>query len=239
MQTDENNVTGEKEQQSAPDAQPQETQPNDDSANEAKAEAAATVAGEFVSPAKPKQEKKKKNVKKEIISWILTLGSAVIIALLIRTFIFEPIFVDGHSMMDTLQDREVMIVTKLEYIFGEPQRGDVVICKYPGRTENFVKRLMAVPGDTIEIKDHVVYVNGEAVDEPYLNPEYNDDADTADMDLITLGDDQYFVMGDNRDNSHDCRNYYGYGKPTTLTRSQIIAHVRCVIYPFSSIRKIE
>ena len=202
--------------------------------NEAKAESADGAA---VLENAPRQEKKKKNVKKEIISWILTLGSAVIIALLIRTFLFEPIYVDGQSMCDTLQDREVMLVTKPEYIFGQPQRGDVVICKYPGRTENFVKRLVAVPGDTIEVRSNVVYINGVALDEPYLTPSRNDDGFS--MDPMTLTDDQYFVMGDNRDNSHDSRNYYGYGKPATLTRSQIIGHVRCVIFPFSNIRGIK
>ena len=202
--------------------------------NEAQAESADGAA---VLENTPRQENKKKNVKKEIISWILTLGSAVIIALLIRTFLFEPIYVDGQSMCDTLQDREVMLVTKPEYIFGQPQRGDVVICKYPGRTENFVKRLMAVPGDTIEVRSNVVYINGVALDEPYLTPSRNDDGFS--MDPMTLTDDQYFVMGDNRDNSHDSRNYYGYGKPATLTRSQIIGHVRCVIFPFSNIRGIK
>ncbi len=181
--------------------------------------------------------KKKKDVKKEILSWILTLGSAVVLALLIRTFLFEPIRVEGQSMADTLQNNEIMFVTKPEYIFGEPQRGDVVICKYPGRTENFVKRLMAVPGDTIEVRSNDVYVNGELVDEPYLTPERNDD--TFSMQAMTLGDGEYFVMGDNRDNSHDSRNYYGYGKPATLTRDQIVGHVRFVVFPFDKIRGIE
>ena len=184
----------------------------------------------------PSQEKKK-NVKKEILSWILTLGSAVVIALLIRTFLFEPIRVDGQSMCDTLQNNEIMFVTKPEYLFGQPQDGDVVICKYPGRTENFVKRLMGVPGDTIEVKNNVVYRNGVAVDETYLTASRNDDGFS--MDAITLGEDQYFVMGDNRDNSHDSRNYYGYDKPATLTRNQIIGHVRCVVYPFTDIRGIQ
>ncbi len=206
-------------------------------ADETMKTAEATGADVAEGKAAAESEKKKKNVKKEIISWILTLGSAVLIALFIRTFIFEPIFVDGQSMCDTLQNREVMFVTKPEYIFGAPQRGDVIICKYPGRTENFVKRLMGVPGDTIEVKSNVVYINGEALDEPYLTPSRNDDGFS--MDAMTLGDDQYFVMGDNRDNSHDSRNYYGYGKPATLTRSQIVGHVRCVIYPFDKVRGIK
>jgi signal peptidase I len=211
--------------------QTEEKAENDQAANKAMAEEVVVDAG--TATAAPK-EKKKKNVKKEIISWIITL--AVLIALFIRSFIFEPIYVDGHSMCDTLQDREVMFVTKYDYIIGEPQRGDVVICKYPDRTENFVKRLMAVPGDTIEIKNNVVYINGEALDEPYLTPSRNDNGFS--MDPITMGEDDYFVMGDNRDNSHDCRNMTN-GQPATLTRSQIVGHVRCVIYPFANIRGIE
>ena len=72
--------------------------------------------------------------------------TAVAAALLIRTFLFEPIRVDGESMCDTLQNGEIMLVTKPEYLTGDPQRGDVVICKYPGRTENFVKRVIGLPG---------------------------------------------------------------------------------------------
>lgn len=180
---------------------------------------------------------KKTNVKKEILSWILTLGSAVLIALFIRTLLFEPIRVDGESMCDTLQNNEIMFVTKPEYILGVPQRGDVVICKYPGRTENFVKRLMGVPGDTIAVKNNTVYVNGEALSEPYLTEARNDDGFS--MDTMTLGEDEFFVMGDNRDNSHDSRNYYGYGKPATLTRSQIVGHVRFVVFPFDKARGID
>ena len=200
--------------------------------NAAKAENAvdATVA-------ENPQGKKKKTVMKEILSWVLTLGTAVVLALLIRTFLFEPIRVDGESMCDTLQNNEIMFVTKPEYLLGQPQRGDVVICKYPGRTENFVKRLMAVPGDTIEVKDNVVYINGEALEEPYLTASRNQNGFS--MELMTLGEDDFFVMGDNRDNSHDSRNYYGWNQPATLHRSQIIGHVRFVVFPFDKIRGID
>ncbi len=196
-----------------------------------------TSVGEGDPAQADKKAVKKKDVKKEILSWILTLGSAVVLALIIRTFIFEPIRVDGQSMADTLHNNEIMFVTKPEYIFSQPQRGDVVICKYPGRTENFVKRLMGVPGDTIEVRQNVVYLNVEALAEPYLTDARNDDGFS--MEPITLGEDEYFVMGDNRDNSHDSRNYYGYDKPATLTRSQITGHVRFVVFPFGNIRGIE
>lgn len=181
--------------------------------------------------------KKKVDVKKEIISWILTLSVAVIAALVIRTFLFEPVRVDGSSMADTLQDGEVMLVTKPEYLFGDPQYGDVVICKYPGRTEKFVKRVMGLPGDEIMIIANIVFRNGESLDEPYLTPDKNNNGFS--MAPFKLGDGEYFVMGDNRDNSHDSRNYYNYLTPAALTRDMIIGKVRCVFFPFGSIRGIE
>lgn len=183
-----------------------------------------------------KEPSKKVDVKKEIISWITTLGVAVLAALLIRTFIFEPIRVDGSSMADTLQDGEVMIVTKPEYLFGDPEFGDIVICKYPGRKENFVKRIMGVPGDEIAIIANTVFRNGEAIEEPYLTPDRNNNGFT--MMPIKLAEGEYFVMGDNRDNSNDSRTM-GRGKPVPLSRDMIIGHVRWVAFPFGSIRGVE
>jgi len=183
------------------------------------------------------KDKKPTNWKKELLSWILTFVVAVAIALPVRAFIFEPIRVDGESMCDTLQDGEVMIVTKPEYLFGDPQRGDVIICKYPERKENFVKRVMGVPGDVISIESNVVYRNGEALDEPYLTPSRNDNGFS--MAPFELGEDEYFVMGDNRDNSHDSRNYYSWTRPAAITRNMIVGHVRWVVFPFGNLRGIE
>ena len=183
------------------------------------------------------KEKKPVNVKKEILSWILTLGAAVIIALVIRTFLFEPVRVDGHSMDDTLANGEIMFVTKPEYLTGDPQPGDVVICHYPGRGDtNFVKRVVGVPGDTLMFVDNVLIRNGEVVDEPYLTPSRNQNGFS--MLPITLGENEYFVCGDNRDNSHDCRNLTN-GVPEAITRDMIIGHVRYVVYPFSDARSIN
>jgi len=183
------------------------------------------------------KQKKPIDVKKEIISWVVTLAAAVIAALVIRTFLFEPIRVDGQSMADTLQDGEIMLVTKPEYLVGDPEFGDVVICKYPGRTENFVKRIMGVPGDEIAILNNIVFRNGEPLNEPYLTPDRNNNGFS--MLPFSLGEDEYFVMGDNRDNSHDSRNYYDYRTPAALTRDMIVGHVRCVLFPFDQIRGIE
>ena len=184
------------------------------------------------------KEKKPVNVKKEILSWILTLGAAVIIALVIRTFLFEPVRVDGHSMDDTLANGEIMFVTKPEYLTGDPQPGDVVICHYPGRGDtNFVKRVVGVPGDTLMFVDNVLIRNGEVVDEPYLTPSRNQNGFS--MLPITLGENEYFVCGDNRDNSHDSRNYYGAGRPAAITRKDIVGKVRFVMWPPSHARAVE
>ena len=184
---------------------------------------------EGAATGKPGKEKKPLNVKKEILSWILTIAVAVAAALLIRTFLFEPIRVDGESMCDTLQDGEIMLVTKPEYLFGDPQRGDVVICKYPGRTENFVKRVMGIPGDVIEIRSNVVYRNGEALDEPYLTPERNDNGFS--MAPFTLGEDEYFVMGDNRNASSDSRK----AEIGMVDERLIVGKVLLRVFPLDSI----
>ena len=191
-----------------------------------------------------KPEKEKKNPFKELLSWIFTLGMAVVIAFSIRTFLFEPVRVDGSSMCDTLADGEIMVVTKPEYLFGDPQVGDVVICHYPGRgNTNFVKRVIGVPGDTIQIQNNVVYRNGEPMEEPYLNPERNKDPRNDIAAPFVLGEDEYFVAGDNRDNSHDSRNYHTNwltgSTPSAITRDMIKGHVRWVVFPFNNLRSID
>ncbi len=196
---------------------------------------------EIPSEESPKPKKGKNGFLKELFSWIFTLGMAVVIAFAIRTLLFEPVRVDGSSMCDTLVDGEIMLVTKPEYLFGDPKIGDVVICHYPERgNTNFVKRVIGVPGDTIEIQNNVVIRNGEPTDEPYLTPSRNDDGFS--MDPFTLGEEEYFVAGDNRDNSHDSRNYYsswGGSIPSAITRDMIKGHVQLVVYPLEQFRAVD
>ena len=191
------------------------------------------------------KEKEKKTLKQEIMSWIWTLLAAVVIASLIRAFVAEPIRVDGDSMKNTLLDNEVVLVSKLDYLFGDMQRGDIVICRYPGRMESsfslgaalsfdthtlFVKRLVALPGDTVEIRNGTLYVNGEAV----ADPEHMGST-PRDFPLLQLGTDEYFVIGDNRRTSHDSRAE----DVGPISKSAIMGKVKCVLLPFSSIRGVE
>lgn len=166
---------------------------------------------------------------------LLRLGWDLITALLavflIITFLFQIYGVDGPSMLGTLHDGERMFVTKLQYFFREPARFEAVICRFPDRGgENFVKRIVGVPGDTIAIEGGRLYVNGEAYEEPYASY-----PDTYAMAPVTVAQGHYFVMGDNRMVSHDSR----YADVGPLTREQIIGKVQAVIWPLSAIRVIE
>ncbi|MDR1262339.1 MAG: signal peptidase I, partial [Oscillospiraceae bacterium] len=139
----------------------------------------------------------KKSVGREIFEWVVSIVVAIALALIIRTFIFEPIRVDGESMIHTLENNEYTFTTQIDYLIGEPSRFDVVICQFPDRTERFVKRLIGLPGDTIEISEGILSVNGDQYPEDYLTnrPTYTG--------AWTLEDDQYFVLGDNRPYSND------------------------------------
>ena len=192
-----------------------------------------------------KKEKVKKTLGQEILSWVWTLLAAVVIATLLRAYVAEPIRVDGTSMTNTLQDGEIVLVSKLDYLTGDMQRGDIVICRYPNRVEKtinlgaslafvdytiFVKRLVALPGDTVEIRNTVLYVN----DEPVENPEKLGSL-PRDYARRTLGADEYFVMGDNRLTSHDSRA----DNVGPLSKSMILGKAKRVIFPFSNWRSVE
>lgn len=173
----------------------------------------------------------KKSIGREILEWVLVVVVAVAAALLIRTFVFEPVRVDGNSMNNTLHNQDYMIVTKYQYLFADPQRFDVVVCHYPNRgNTNFVKRIVGVPGDTVAMQDGVLYVNGEAQEEDYITYKAN-----YNMAETLVEEGHYFVLGDNRANSNDS-HAPGVGQ---LERGQIVGKVRLVVWPFSDFRVIH
>lgn len=169
-----------------------------------------------------------KSVKREVIEWVLTFAVALLLALPIRAYVFEPYRVDGMSMAETLDDGEMVFSTKYDYLLGNVSRFDVIICHYPDRKENFVKRVVGLPGDEVSVQDGTLYVNGEAYDEEYIThkPSYT-------YAPYTLGDDEYFVLGDNRANSNDS-HIIG-----PISRAQIVSHVRSVFFPLSKMRAIK
>lgn len=175
-------------------------------------------------------KKQEKNRTKEILGWVLSIGVAICAAFLIRAFIFEIILVDGESMVPTLHTDERVAVEKLTRYGGLPERGDIIIVKYPNMDGTFVKRAIGLPGDTVEIKNSTVYINGEPLEETYTSQE-----PYADMEAITVPEDQVFVMGDNRAHSLDSRaDYIG-----SIPRESIVGHGLFVIWPFSEMHSIQ
>ena len=113
--------------------------------------------------------KKHKELNKTFsLSFLLTIACVILAALALRQFIAEPTRVKGDSMQYTLLHKEGLLVEKVSYWFGAPERGDIVIVKYPNSADRYVKRIIALPGETVEIRGGVVYVNGSALDEPYV-----------------------------------------------------------------------
>ena len=162
--------------------------------------------------------------------WMWPLAELVLavgIALLLRRFVCVLAYVKGRSMQDTLRDGEIVFALRRS-LYGEIRRFDVVLCKYPQRKGLFVKRVVGLPGETLRIEDDVLYVNGEAVEEDFpkrscLRP----------MTERCVPDNAYFVMGDNRPASRDSRSV------GPISQEEIVAVVRCVVFPFRRIRKVH
>ena len=165
------------------------------------------------------------------VEFLLYIALVVLIALTIRTFIAEPIRVDGDSMIPTLVHNEDMLVEKMTYWFSDPQRGDIIICFYPGYTESCVKRVIGLPGDTVEVREGVFYINGKALDEHA----YWKDSIIGDVAPVTVGARQVFVVGDNRNGSKDSRN------PSVgcIPYAKVVGRVVAVVYPFDQVESIS
>jgi len=171
---------------------------------------------------------KRRKVRRESWVFLAQLVCVVLFALLIRRYVFVLTIVSGDSMLDTLHDKQVVAVNKLCYVLDQPRRGEIVICHYPGDGRNFVKRVVAVEGDTVQVRDGVTYLNGQALKEDFVTrPAY------ADFGPVTVGAGEVFVMGDNRANSHDSRSEGPL--PLKLMEGRVFA----VVYPFNQMHLTE
>lgn len=142
------------------------------------------------------------NVKKEVISWIKLIISAFIIAFILKTYVFQIALVNQISMEPTLHEGQILVIAKINYLFGDPERGDIVVLKDELENKYLIKRTIGLPGEVIEIKDDKVYIDGEE-----LKPDYTE-APTSDNGFAKseVPEDKYFVMGDNRPHSRDSRS---------------------------------
>ena len=161
----------------------------------------------------------------------LWLIAALVLALAVRTWVAELIRVKGKSMASTLHNGDILGTTRFDYRTKPPKRQDMVICYYPGRylrrskhiRQCFVKRVIGLPGETVELRESVVYINGHPLSEPYLDPTHN--RRSHHLEPVMLAEDEVFVLGDNRDNSNDSR------RVGPLKRTMLRGHVRCILWP--------
>ena len=143
------------------------------------------------------------NFIREIVETVVLVGAIyALVNLATARFIVE-----GPSMQPNFATGQFILVSRLNYMLTQPERGDIVVFHYPrDPDEDYIKRVIGVPGDTVEIRNQQVYVNGVALDEPYIN-EPCSASSCRDEVFPTLGENQYFVMGDNRNHSQDSRAF--------------------------------
>ena len=185
---------------------------------------------------------KTKKEKNELWEWIKALVIAFVIAVLIRYILFTPIVVDGDSMMPTLKDGDRMIVNKIGYTIGEPDRFDIVVFHAP-EGKDYIKRVIGLPGDTIEYKDDQLYINGKAYDEPYLD-EYKSQITEGtltqdftlqeiDPTIDVIPEGYVFVMGDNRRYSKDSRHI------GIVSQDKLIGNTSIIFWPIGDIKIVK
>src|SRR3979490_1622107 len=143
------------------------------------------------------------SLRNEIRVWTRDLLIAIGLALVIIVFLYQPVKVEGTSMAPLLSDQERIFINKFVYRFEPIERGDVVVFWYPlDHSKSFIKRVVGLPGESVEIRQGAVYVDGRIVLEPYVPPQYED---LSDYGPVRVPKDSYFVMGDHRISSNDSR----------------------------------
>lgn len=165
----------------------------------------------------------KKSVIKEVMDWILVLVIAAFIAIVINNFVIVNCVVPSASMEQTIMTGDRAIGFRLAYLLDDPERGDIVIFKYPD-DENvlYIKRVIGMPGDTVELKDGILYINGEAYSEDYLGS-----IDMNSYGPYKVPDDSYLMLGDNRANSKDSR----FWNHTYVSRDKIVGKALFKYWP--------
>lgn len=167
-----------------------------------------------------------------LLSFLETVVVALVISIVLYLFIMTPHEVIGNSMHPTYQNGEYLMANKLLYRFKDPQRGDVIIFKYSD-TQDFIKRVIGLPGDKVMLKDGHIYINDKLVDESaYLSDSIytNGGEFLHEGETITVPDNQYFVCGDNRPHSSDSRTF------GPISKDDIKGKAWLVYYPFSQFR---
>ncbi len=172
----------------------------------------------------------KKSKRNKVINTIMSYVLVILVAIIIKSFIFTPIRVNGTSMVPTLNDSDIMVLNEIGYHINGVKRFDIVVANING--EKLIKRVIGLPGEKVEYRDNNLYINDEMVMETFKH------ADTPDFSIESLGsgvvpNNHYFLVGDNRINSNDSR-YIGF-----VSANKILGKTNMVIFPFSRIGSVQ
>lgn len=175
--------------------------------------------------------KEKKNPLREIFSLVISVAVVVALTFIIVEYVGQRTQVSGSSMEYTLSDKDNLIVDKITYRFADPKRFDIIVFPYKSVLDNestyYIKRIIGLPGETVQIKDGIIYINGKELKESYGREVIQDPKKAANE--IKLGDDEYFVLGDNRNHSADSREI------GNIKRSDIMGRAWIRIWPLEKI----
>lgn len=181
------------------------------------------------------REEARKKLIREIVIWIVEILAVILLSYVIVAFGMVKTSMVGESMSPTLADSESIIVNKLSYRFKSPKRFDVIVFKQNGNEHSYynIKRVVGLPGETIQIKDGTIYINGELLEEEY-NVEPMNNGGLA-KEAITLDAGEYFVLGDNRNGSEDSR----YANVGAIIKEDIVGKAWIRVNPFQFVSKIN
>lgn len=179
-----------------------------------------------------KKEKSKPNIKKNLIAFGICVVIAIVIALIITNFVASHTKVEGNSMESTLENGDDIIAEKFSYLTNNPERYDIIVFR-ESESVNYIKRVIALPGETIQITEGKIYINERAIFDAYGNAKM-EDGGIAEKP-IKLGQDEYFVLGDNRNASKDSRDK----AVGVIKRDQIIGKAWLRVLPFDNFGKLE
>lgn len=179
-----------------------------------------------------KQKNNSKSMVQQVLETILYFSFLLLAVLVIQRFIVQPVEVDGKSMETTLSDGNHLLLEKVSYLFGEPKRFDVIVFQpYMKKKEMYyIKRVIGLPGETVQIIDNIIYINGKPLIENF-GKENEIRFDGIAENPIKLSDDEYFVLGDNRNNSKDSRSE----AVGPIKRKSILGKAWCRIWPLNQL----
>lgn len=180
-----------------------------------------------------KTSKKKNSLGRELMEDVIMVLVVLVVVFLIKNFVLINAVIPSGSMENTIMTGDRVFGNRLAYRFGDPERGDIAIFRYPDdESELYIKRVMGLPGDTIEIKDGLLYLNNS--EEPLVEP-YLKEIPEGDFGPYQVPEGCYFMLGDNRNKSNDSRMW----ENTYVTRENVLAKAVFRYYPFDKIGRIE